>query len=543
MAGLALAGLNPFSALAEVKLSGPFGDHMVLQSEMPAPIWGLAAPHEKVSVTFADQTKTAEADDKGKWQVKLDPLHVSSAPRVLTVKGNNTVSFSDVLVGEVWVASGQSNMAFPLFAALNGPEVIAQANDNELRFFNVPHQTAAEPQPGVGGKWEVTTPDSAKNWSAVSYFFAREIRKSRKCPVAVLNGSWGGTPIETWIGLDGFKKEPALSKPLEAWNKAVEQNKKVQADPTLVTKYQADLKQWQKEVQPAYNAELKKYNDAKAAGENVGAKPKPSTPEPTNPDPMAIPSPSTRPQTPTISFNAMIAPLIPYAMRGVIWYQGEANSSHGIEYRTLLPRLIEGWRGQWGSEFPFLVVQLPCNGPDPTPVADKGEPFLREAQFMALQLPKVGMAITIDVGNPNDVHPKDKLNVGLRLSLLARKIAYGETLTASGPLYKGFKSESGKIRVQFSETGTGLTPGQSPWLADKVLPFPTDKLIGFFIAGEDKQWVEAEAAIERDTVVVSSPSVPKPVAVRYGWANSPRCNLYNKEGLPASPFRTDDWEK
>jgi sialate O-acetylesterase len=232
----------------------------------------------------------------------------------------------------------------------------------------------------------------------------------------------------------------------------------------------------------------------------------------------------------------------------VIWYQGENNGTHGLEYRELFPRLIEDWRNQWikngGSDFPFLFVQLPCNGPDTLPVAENGWPWLREAQLLTLQsVPRTGMAVTIDVGNPNDVHPADKIDVGQRLALVARKMVYSEDIVASGPLFKDFKIEGEKIRVSFTETGRGLTTGTQPWLAQKVQPFPKDKLIGFFIAGEDKKWIEADAKIDGDSVIISSGQVSKPIAVRYGWANSPCCNLYNKDGLPASPFRTDDWGK
>ena len=363
-----------------------------------------------------------------------------------------------------------------------------------------------------------------------------------------MQSSWGGTDIETWISLDGLKQNPPLAKTVERWDKAVADYEKVKANPALVTDYQKSLKQWQAEVAPAYNAILKKYNEDKAAGKAVGAKPQPVRPEPNNPDPMGMPSPSRRPSTPTVNFNGMIAPLVSYAIRGAIWYQGENNGGRGLEYRDLFPRLIEDWRNQWskngfaaGAEFPFLFVQLPCNGADPLPVADKGWPWLREAQFMTLKVPHTAMAITIDVGNPNDVHPADKVDVGHRLALAARKIVYGEKIVGSGPLFQDFKVEGGKIRVRFAETGGGLTPGQQPWCAPGVKPFPTDKVIGFFIAGEDKKWVEAEAQIDGSALVVSSPAVPAPVAVRYGWANSPRCNLYNQEGLPASPFRTDNW--
>ena len=314
----------------------------------------------------------------------------------------------------------------------------------------------------------------------------------------------------------------------------------MKADPKLESDYLADLDQWTKEVKPAFDATMKTWNEDKAAGKPVGEKPKPSRPEPSNPDPMAPPSPSRRPSTPSVSYNAMIAPLSPFALKGVLWYQGEANAGRGLEYRVLFPRLIQGWRKQWGVDFPFLFVQLLMNGKDPVPVAKDGEPYLREAQLMTLSEPKTAMAITIDIGDPNNVHPGDKIDVGKRLSLLARRDIYGEKIDASGPLYQGFKVEGDKVRVSFKETAKGLKPGQAPWCAKGVEPLPTDKLVGFVIAGSDGNWVEADAVIEGNDVIVSSKSVTNPVAVRYGWAHSPRCNLYNSEGLPASTFRTDD---
>jgi sialate O-acetylesterase len=236
---------------------------------------------------------------------------------------------------------------------------------------------------------------------------------------------------------------------------------------------------------------------------------------------------------------------MPYAIRGVIWYQGEANGGAGLEYRTLFPRLIQDWRAHWGQgDFPFFYVQLPgwdFDKKNPPPQQDW--PWLREAQLFTLAEPNTGMAVGIDVGDPGNVHPGDKLDIGLRLARLARKKVYGEELVANGPLYKDFVVEGSMIRMRFTETGSGLVPGQAPWLAKGVEAFPTDRLIGFSVAGSDHQWMDAEAKIDGTSVVVSSPSVVQPVAVRYGWANSPRCNLYNKEGLPASPFRTDDWTK
>jgi sialate O-acetylesterase len=524
------------SARGEVKLPAVFADHMVLQCDAAVPVWGWAGPGERVTVEFAGQSKVATADPAGRWRVRLDPLKAGAEPREL--KAGNVI-IRDVLVGEVWVAGGQSNMGSPLNSAHNAAATLPQATDSQLRFFRVKTRTAAEPHADCAGTWEAATPDTAKNFSAVAYFFAQEIRRTRKVPVAVLQAPWGGTDIETWISLAGLKQEPRLTKTLDRWDKAAADHQKVLANPQLVTNYDKDLWLWQKEVAPAYNAAVKEH----IASKSKGPKPQPARPEPSNPDPMGIPSPSRRPSTPTVNFNGMIAPLVPYGIRGVIWYQGENNGGRGLEYRELFPRLIQDWRARWGAEFPFLFVQLPGHGTDPGPVAEQGWPWLREAQSMTLREARTGMAITIDVGDPNNVHPADKLDVGHRLALLARRDVYGEKIAASGPLFSGYAVEGDRIRVRFAETGKGLTIGQSPWHAPGVEPLPMDKLIGFFIAGADREWVAADARIDGDSVVIASPAVSRPVAVRYGWASSPRCNLYNGEGLPASPFRTDDWPR
>jgi len=257
---------------------------------------------------------------------------------------------------------------------------------------------------------------------------------------------------------------------------------------------------------------------------------------------MGMPSPSSRPSTPGVIFNAMIAPLAPYTFRGAIWYQGEANGSAGLEYRALLPTLIKDWRAHWGVEFPFLFVQLPGWNHDPKPAELHDWPWLREAQFLTLKnVPHTGMAVAIDVGDPGNVHPTDKFDVGLRLALAARHAAYGEKIVCSGPLYRAAKVSGPTIRETFDECGSGLTLGQAPWRAAGVEPLPTDRLVGFVVAGEDQHWFDAEAKIDGDSVIVSSPEVKSPKAVRYAWAANPDCNLFNGAGLPASPFRTDDW--
>lgn len=522
---------------AEVKLPSFIADHMVLQRDVTIPIWGAATPGEEVSVSIAGQTKTAKADANGQWLVKLDPLAASAEPSDLKV-GERVIK--DVLVGEVWLASGQSNMGFPLSSAHNAEQALAAAGDPLLRFFTVQNATAAEPQNDLRGRWDASTPDTAKSFSAVAYFFARDLRAKLGVPVAILHSSWGGTPAQAWLSMEALRESPPFENHAKNYEAALIKHRDVVTHPEKMEAYRKNLALWQKEIAPAFNAAMKAWN----AGPKTTAKPMPARPEPANPDPMDIPSPSSRPGTPSVIFNAKIAPLIGYAMRGALWYQGEANASSGIEYRTLLPRLIGDWRKRWGQgDFPCLVVQLAAWDMDKNPAPLHQWPWLREAQSMTIQsVPNTALAVAIDVGDPADVHPKGKEPVGQRLALAARKLAYGETqLVASGPLFREAKAEGATMRVTFVETGSGLTIGQAPWLAKGDMAWPQDKLIGFSLAGEDHEWHDAEAKIEGDSVIVSSPTVAQPIAVRYAWANSPRCNLYNREGLPAVPFRSDDW--
>ena len=526
-------------ALADVKLPAVFAHHLVLQRDQPVPIWGFAEPGESVTVEFGGQQKSVVADTRGTWSVKLDALPASAESRTLTVTAKNKVTLSDVLVGEVWLASGQSNMAFPVSSAHNATAVLAVADDPLLRFFTVQHATAAEPQSDLRGKWEPSTPATVKSFSAVAYFFARELRAKVNCPVAILHSSWGGTPAQTWLSLDALRQDPPFAGHLKKWEAALDQHRKVIAQPALAAAYREELAHWQTEIAPAFNAALK----AHTASKSTAPKPTPARPEPANPDPMGLPSPSARPSTPSVIFNAQIAPLTRFAIRGALWYQGEANGGAGLEYRTLLPRLIGDWRAHWAQgNFPFLIVQLPGWNHDSKPAEVHDWPWLREAQALTAQnVPHTGLAVTIDLGDPADVHPKNKVDVAHRLFLVARQVAYGENLVSSGPIFRELTITGSTVRVKFSHLGGGLTIGRAPWSADDVSPTPTDRLIGFRLAGEDRIWHDAVAEIADDSVIVSSPAVPAPVAVRYAWANSPRANLYNRENLPAAPFRSDTW--
>ncbi|MCE0497745.1 MAG: sialate O-acetylesterase [Methylacidiphilales bacterium] len=534
------------SLRADVKMPAIFGDHMVLQQEMTLPVWGTADPGEKVTVTVGAETAAAAADATGKWMVKLPPLSNGSAPATMTVAGKNTLTFSDVLVGDVWVCSGQSNMEFDLGGnhsfggAANAATAVPAANDPQLRFFVVQKKTALEPVSDVVGKWEVCTPDSAALFSAVGYFFGQELRHSLNRPIGLIGTYWGGTPAQAWTSISGLQKEPALKAYVDQYNRNVANYPKAMAEqPAKIAAFHTALTAWNHDVNPGYQAALKAWTDAdnkaKAAGQPEPPKPQPSTPMPRPPV-----GPDGGSNSAANLFNGMIAPLIPYAIKGTIWYQGESNAGNGPEYRTLFGRMITDWREKWGEgDFPFLFVQLASFDAGPVP----NWPYLRESQLKTLSLPNTGMASAVDLGdfhNLKNIHPLDKLDVGLRLALAAKHVAYGQNLVYSGPIYDSFTVEGNAIRVNFTQTGGGLIIGRPPWIDPSVAPWPVDKLTGFEIAAADGNYVPADAKIDGNTVVISSPQVTQPVFVRFAWSNVVKANLYNKEGLPAAPFRTDN---
>jgi sialate O-acetylesterase len=497
-------------AYADVRLPGIFGDHMVLQQEATLPVWGWANPQEKVAVTFGAEKAETVAGPDGKWRVDLPALKAGTPAGTLTVAGTNTITLNDVLVGEVWVCSGQSNMELPLTRTENADGAAAQANDDQLRLCMVPWNLALAPRDDIlpttppADIWEVCTPATVGKFSAVGYYFGTHLRATLKRPVGVIEAAWGGTPGQAWT-------DPATLQSNPDFHNYVEEQQKVAAKyPGGDTDFAAQM----------------------AAQTKPGEKPG-----------GALERRGYGPAIPSSLFNAMINPIIPFAIKGVIWYQGEDNAAPAaaLEYAKLFPAMITGWRTLWKEgDFPFLYVQL-------ANLAQRYRdnwPLLREAQFKTLSLPKTGMAVTIDIGTPYFIHPPDKADVGLRLSLLARHVAYGENVVCFGPLYDSTKVEGATIRVSFrpDTIGDGLVIGSSPWKDPKATTVPsTTELQGFLIAGEDQKWVDAQAKIDGNTVVVSNAQVPNPTAVRYAWAQSPLANLYNKNGLPASPFRTDDW--
>ena len=513
-----------------------FGRHMVLQQEAKIPVWGWAAPDEKVTVTFGRTSAETVADASGNWRVALPPMPTNSQPLVLTVQGVNTLRFDDVLVGDVWVCSGQSNMGFNLKYAHNAAEELPKADDPQLRLFFVDQTTALEPQQDVKGRWAVCTPSSVGNFSAVGYFFGRDLRKHLQRPVGLIGTYWGGTKAESWTSLSGLKKEPPFTDYITQHERTVADFTKATAEyPQKQADHEAAMKAWKATGKPAYDAAMKQWKQVVAAA-RAAKQPEPRAP--INPEPKPPTAPDGGPRSPVVLFNGMVAPLIPYAIKGAIWYQGESNVLKAAEYATLFPRMINDWREKWGAEFPFLFVQLAAldAGRDPN------WPFQRESQAKALALPKTGMAVAVDVGDPHNIHPAGKSFIGQRLALAARHVAYGQGLVYSGPTFDSMKVEDDNAVLSFKHLGSGLMIGETPWLAKDSVPASTTELQGFVIAGQDRAWKPAIAKINGDHIIVSSPDVPKPVAVRYAFENNPLCNLYNKEHLPAVPFRTDDWQ-
>jgi sialate O-acetylesterase len=497
----------PSLACATTTIAPLFTDHAVLQSSMAIPVWGADEPGRTVSLQFADQQLSAVADKDGHSGAKFSSLKPSSDGQTMTVAGSSTVKVNDILIGEVWLCSGQSNMQFAVGSAINGGKETTAANFPEIRHLTVTSPAADEPQSSISDPWVVCSPTTASRFSAAAYFFGREIHQRLNVPIGLIDASWGGTNIQAWTPRDVLAARPEGGEDIERQQKAV-----AAYDPaTAQTQYQAALVKWEKDT--------KDYQAQQQAGKADGPAPfKPHTPS----------SPAIAYSRPCGLFNSQIAPLIPYAIRGVIWYQGEANASVGQawRYRQMLPDMIAGWRKAWGEdEFPFIWVQLPNYDQGKLSIA---WPCMRESMLDALSTPNSGMAVTIDLGEANNIHPHRKQEVGLRLALVAMHLAYGKDLVYSGPIFRKATFDSGQCTIGFQDVGGGLV-------------CKGDSIVGFEMAGADKQFSPAQARIDGDNVVVSSTTPAYPVAVRYAWASNPPVSLYNKEGLPASPFRTDDW--
>jgi sialate O-acetylesterase len=475
---------------AEVKLPALIGDHMLIQRDVPARIFGKAAPGEAVSVSFRGQTVRTAADTLGRWEVWLAPMKPAPAEE-MTIQGSNTIKVADVLVGDVWIGSGQSNMQWAVRQTVNAENEIASAKFPGIRLFYVPRKPSPVPVEDVDAKWIVCSPESVKEFSAVLYYFGRQMHNDLKTPMGLIHSSWGGTPIASWISGPSLTGTPRLAPFLTFWQDAVAKY------PVNYSRYEQNLKKWE---------------DSGAKGARPG-----------------LPLGPGSPHEPTTLFNGMIAPLVKYTIKGALWYQGEseAGRSQGHIYGDALMTLVDDWRRAFGQgEFPFLWVQLANFGSAP-----KNGHWMRvqEGQVKATALRGTGVAIINDIGEATDIHPKNKQDVGRRLALLARHVAHGQDgFVWSSPLYRQATREGNAFRVWFDHAGTGLkTRANEP-------------VKGFIIAGSDGKFVPASAKIEGATVVVSSPEVKDPQAVRYAWDYNPEANLVNSEGLPASLFRSDD---
>ncbi|MBX0289259.1 sialate O-acetylesterase [Hymenobacter sp. HSC-4F20] len=637
------------AAQAMVRLPRLVSSHMVLQRNVPLPLWGWATPGEAVRVSFRGTTVQANAGPDGRWQLTL-PARPAGGPFELEVKGQNVIKLTDVLVGDVWLASGQSNMEWPLREAAGGPAAAAAAHYPRIRLFNVPNRAEPRPQAELaGGEWRVCTPQSAADFSAVAYFFGLDLQRQYNVPVGLIAAEWGGTVAEAWTSAPTLQKLPdfqasvaalqrqpgsfteqeaAYAARLQAWQQSpagqdqgLLPGQPSWADPNLATPSWNTLQLpglWESQTPelrdfdgvvwlrreltlPASAAnqpltlslaqvddqdstffngvaiggtrgydKLRRYTVPASlvrAGRNVVAvrvtdtgsggglwgKPENLT---ATVGSLTVPlagswqyrpafDPSTRPRSPfpggpqnepTSLFNGMIAPLAPYALKGVIWYQGESNAGRDAQYRVLFPALVQDWRTHWQqAALPFLFVQLAGYMPDAPEPTDTDWARLREAQRLtSLRVPRTGMAVALDLGNPDDIHPRNKQDVGHRLALQARRVAYGETsVVASGPTFEKLSASGNRLTLSFGNVGGGLL----------LRPGGMGTLSSFAVAGPDGRFVWAQAEVEGTTLVLHADGVANPVAVRYAWGNNRPATLYNKEGLPASPFRSDDWPR
>jgi sialate O-acetylesterase len=628
---------------AAPSLPNLFSDHMVMQRDAPLIVWGWAEPGEAITVTIANEQRKTSADSSGRWRVELPPMK-AGGPFALTVRGKKTIVVKDVLIGEVWLASGQSNMVFELSHATGGVEEAARANHPNIRFFTVPKKLALQPQADTPpAKWRISSPESAKDFSAVSYFFAVDLQNKLDVPVGIILSAWSGSSAEEWASPESLRGKPVLQPILQDWEASPPAAKSFAAHPTPfqidfddfellpadssasgpfpIANFDEGLARttggggwsydWENGAGTAYElvwpgrgghgfavrvsgvldganasylqatyqsgdapANLGAYQgvrfwargngafqfqslqptisdwdnfsstiffaspdwkpitilfkDLKQAGWGVWA---PFTPEALSGFKlMSMTTAAEAPRPPSGMFQGMIAPLAPFQIRGAIWYQGESNALRAHQYRTLLPAVIESWRALWNEgNFPFLIVQLPNHGSSPE-LGDSAWAELREAQLLtAKSVPQTGLAVTIDLGDAGNVHPPRKREVGGRLAALALGSVYGEKIVSAGPIFDSAEISGEKIIVHFVPSGSSLEIHGG------------DALKGFSIAGADRKFHWADARIEGATVVVRSADVSSPAAVRYDWANDPAGNLSNGAGLPASPFRSDDW--
>jgi len=494
--------LGSLPARAEVRLAKIFGPGMVLQQRKPVPIWGWADPGENVTVKIAAQTASAKADASGSWKVTLAPLP-AGGPLELSVKGQNSLTVPDVLVGEVWLCSGQSNMETTMRESGHflEPEIALPPNPN-LRIVRVANCNSEKPENDIrAGSWQSASSRTIPGFCATAYFFGKNLQKELNVPVGLIASTIGGTRAQAWISRTKLASDPETDAIATEEIKETQQG--IEANKLLEKGDKKRMPDWRIQTTASY------------------------------------------------LFNAMIHPLISYGIAGFAWYQGEGNETNPAPYHKLFPQLITDWRERWGEpSLPFLFCQLPGTRLGPGNIGKR--PFLREAQASALKLPNTGMAVLIDTGEELSNHPRDKAPVGERLARIALAKTYGRAVEFLGPIYSGAEFVGGKAIVHFQSPTGGLaakvlpTEYQPDTLKPEKKPLvrnsPNSQVEGFAVSGGDRKWVWADAKIEGDTIIVSVPSVSNPVAVRYAWSDFPICNLYNKAGLPAAPFRSDAWQ-
>lgn len=489
-----VVALTPWFAVstrADVKLPNVFSDHMVLQQQQANKIWGLADPGEKISVTFAGETQEVTADAEGNWHVMLSPVDATAEPHEIKIKGNNEITLSDVLVGEVWICSGQSNMQWNVGRA-NDPDLEQlAAKFPQIRMINFPQVGRQEPVwTHPNAKWQLCTPETVGSFSAVGYFFGRQLHETLDVPVGLINNAWGGSAAEAWVPREILKSEGKYDGLLERWEQTESQF--------------ADLSARKDSLNDQEKRQLQNLN------RNLSGNHRPGN-----------------------IYNGVLKSHLGYGIRGAIWYQGESNAGRAYQYRDLFPLMIQTWRDQWGEgDFPFYWVQLADFMAETDQPQESDWAELREAQTMTMdRLPNTGQAVIIDIGEGRDIHPKNKVDVGRRLARLALANDYGVKIASQSPRFESVEFKDGKAILTMQHVDGGWRP------------FDVNKPVGFAIAGADKKFVWADAKIvDGGKIEVWSDQVTEPASVRYGWSNNPVCNMYDQAGLPLTPFRTDDWD-
>ncbi len=491
------------TAFANVTLPDVLGSSMVLQQGQKVPVWGKAEPGETVVVSFEKQKLTVVAGADGKWRVDLKPLKANFNPQTLTIVGRNKIELTDILIGEVWLVAGQSNMQRLLRETANGEAAQAAANHPNIRLFNVSREVAFKRRTGPLGTWAACTPESVKEFSAAGYYFGVELEKALNVPIGLINSSYGGSQAEAWTPVEYLNADPEL-KPTVEKTKIWEEER-----PRVKVEYAAAIEKWKQEAEKARAA---------------GARPSPSP---------SVPDALRDYRIASSIYDGMIEPLMPFAIKGAAWYQGESNEARAEQYNILLPTMIRAWRERWGQgNFPFGIVQLPNyrrQNPEPE---ESAWSFIREAQRLtALKTVNTGLIVTIDVGEANDIHPKDKLTVGKRMAIWALRNAYARKINEE-PKLINYVIRGSKILLTFSDVGAGLRTKDGSDLKE------------FAIAGRDQKFVWANAKIvSKNKIEVWADSIVAPQAVRYAFNSNPKNpNLTNDSGLPASPFRTDQWD-